>query len=121
MGGNDAIFDGGLKRSADASVVQTTPKRMAPPEHKDKDSNEFKIFSHVYTPGHYNYEMEVVDFDYLSDVSSSDAPPRGCGRTDKVINYRSNARFARRNQELTVMLDLANEERVELVATVREQ
>jgi hypothetical protein len=75
----------------------------------------------VYTPGHYNYEMEVVGFDYLSDVSSSDAPPSGRGRPDKVINYQSNARFARRNQELTVMLGLAEEDRVELVATVREQ
>jgi hypothetical protein len=68
MGGNDAISDGGRKRSADASVVQTTPKRRAPPEYKEKDSNEFKIFSNLYTPGHYNYDMEVVAFDYLSDI-----------------------------------------------------
>jgi hypothetical protein len=65
--------------------------------------------------------MEVVNFDYLSDVSSSDAPPRGHGRPDKVTNYRRNARFARRNHELTVMLGLAEEERLELVATVKEQ
>jgi hypothetical protein len=121
MGGNDSIFDVRLKQSADASVVQTTPKRRAPPDYKEKNSDEFKTFSNVYTAGHYNCEMEVVNFDYLSDVSSSDTPPRGRGRPDKVINYRSNARFARRNHELTVMLGLAEEERLELVATVREQ
>jgi hypothetical protein len=119
--GNDAISDGGRKRSADASVVQTTPKRTAPPDYKEKDSNEFKNFANMYTAGHYNYEIEVVIFGYLSDFSSPDAPPHGCGRPDKVINYRSNARFARRNQELTVMLGLAEEERLELVTTVREQ
>jgi hypothetical protein len=121
MGGNDSIFDGRRKRSANASVVQTTPKRRAPPDYKEKDSDEFKTFSNVYTAGHYNYEMEVVNFDYLSDVSSSDTPPRGRGRPDKVINYRSNARFARRYHALTVMLGLAEEERLELLATVREQ
>jgi hypothetical protein len=66
MGGNDAIYDGGRKRSADASVVKTTPKMRAPPDYKEKDSNEFKIFASVYTAGHYNYEMEVANFDYLS-------------------------------------------------------
>jgi hypothetical protein len=121
MGGYDSIFDGRQKLSADASVVQTTPKRRAPPDYKEKDSKEFKIFFNVYTAGHYNYEMEVVDFDYLSGVSSSDTPPRGRGRPDKVINYSSNARFARRNHELTVMLGLAEDQCLELVATVREQ
>jgi hypothetical protein len=65
--------------------------------------------------------MEVVDFDNLSDVSSSDTPPRDRGLPDKANNYRSNARFARRNHELTVMLGLAEDERLELVATLREQ
>jgi hypothetical protein len=102
-------------------VVQTTPKRRAPPDYKEKDSNEFKNFANVYTAGHYNYEMEVVNFDYLGDVLSPDETPRGRGLPDKVINYRSNARFAQRNQELTVMLSLAEEERLELVTTVREQ
>jgi hypothetical protein len=102
-------------------VVQTTPKRRAPPDYKEKDSNEFKNFANVYTAGHYNYEMEVVNFDYLSDVSSPDATSRGGSRPDKVINYRSNARFARRNQELTAMLGLTEEERLELVTTVKEQ
>jgi hypothetical protein len=88
---------------------------------KKKDSNEFKMFSNVYTAGHYNYKMEVVNFDYLSDISSSDVPTRDRGRLDKVINYRSNERFARHNQELSVMLGLEEEERLELVATVREQ
>jgi hypothetical protein len=68
MGGNDEIYDGGQKRSANASMVQTTPKRRAPPGYKEKDSNEFKNFANVYTAGHYNYEMKVVNFDYLSDV-----------------------------------------------------
>jgi hypothetical protein len=95
--------------------------RGAPPEYKEKDSDEFKNLSNVYTAGHYNYEMEVVDFDDLSYVWSSYTPPRGRGRPDKAINYRSNARFARRNHELTVMLGLAEDERLELVATVREQ
>jgi hypothetical protein len=121
MGGNDSICDRRRKRSADVSVIQTTPKRRTPPDYKEKDSDEFKTFSNVYTAGHYNYEMEVVNFDCLSDVSSSDTPPRGRGRPDKVINYCSNARFARCNHELTVMLGLAEEERLELVATVREQ
>jgi phosphotransferase system HPr-like phosphotransfer protein len=121
MGGNDAISDGGRKWSADVSVVQTTPNRRAPPDYKEKDSNEFNNFANVYTAGHYNYEMEVVNFDYLSDVLSPDAPPCGRGHPDKVIHYRSNTRFAQRNQELTVMLGLAEEERLELVATVREQ
>jgi hypothetical protein len=121
IGGNDAISDGGRKRSADASVGQTTHKRKATPDYKEKHSNEFNMFANVYTDGHYNYEMEVVNFDYLSDVSSSDAPPRGHGLPHKVINYCSNSRFARRNQELTVMLGLAEEERLELVTTVREQ
>jgi hypothetical protein len=86
MRGNDSIYDGRRKRSGDASDVQTTPKRRAPPEYKEKDSNEFKTVSNMYTAGHYNYELEVVDFDNLSDVSSSDTPPRGRGRPDKAIN-----------------------------------
>jgi hypothetical protein len=94
MGGNDAISDGGRKLSANASVVQTTRKRRAPPDYKEKNSIEFKMFANLYTAGHYNYEMEVVNFDYLSDVSSPDATPRRRGRPDKVINYRTNARFA---------------------------
>jgi hypothetical protein len=57
----------------------------------------------------------------LSDVSSSNTPPRGRGRPDKDINYRSNARFARRNHELTVILGFAEDQRLELVATVRDQ
>jgi hypothetical protein len=69
MGGNYAISDGGHKRSADASVVQTTPKTRAPPDYKENDSNEFKVFVNSYTAGHYNYEKEVVKFDYLCDVS----------------------------------------------------
>jgi hypothetical protein len=44
MGGNAAISDGGRKQSAGASFVQTTPKRRVPPDYKEKDSNEFKIF-----------------------------------------------------------------------------
>jgi hypothetical protein len=75
MGGNDAI-SGGWKRSVDASVVQTTPRSRAPHDYKEKEYNEFNIFSNVYTAGNYNYEMEVVNFDYVSDVSSSDAPPQ---------------------------------------------
>jgi hypothetical protein len=121
MGGNDSIYDGRQKRSGDASVVQTTPKRRAPSEYEEKDSDEFKTVLNLYTAGHYNYEMEVVDFDNLSDVSSFNSPPRGRGRPDKAINYRSNARVARRNHELTVVLGLAEDERLELVATVREQ
>jgi hypothetical protein len=121
MGGNDTISDDVRKRSADMYSVHTAPKRRAPPDYKEKDSNEFKNFVNVYTAGHYNYEMEEINFDYLSDVSSADAPPRGRGHPDKVINYRSNERFERRNQELMVMLGLAEEERLELVATVRER
>jgi hypothetical protein len=121
MGGNGAISDGRRKRSANASVVQTAPKRSAPPGYKEKDSDEFKTFSNVYTAGHYNYEMELLNFYYLSDVSSSDTTPHGGGRPDKVINYCSKARFTRRNHELTVMLGLAEEERLEPVTTVREQ
>jgi hypothetical protein len=75
----------------------------------------------MYTVGHYNNEMEVVDFDSLSDVSSSNTPPHGRGRPDKAINYRSNVRFARRNHELMVMLGFAEDQRLELVATVRDQ
>jgi hypothetical protein len=121
MGGNYSIYDSHRKQSGDASVVQTTPKRRSPPEYKEKDSDEFKTVSNMYTAGHYNYEMEVIDFDNLSDVSSSDTPPRGRGRPDKAINYCSNARSAQRNHELTVMLGLAEDERLKLVATVREQ
>jgi hypothetical protein len=119
--GNDLIYDVRRKWSGDAYVVQTKPKRRAPPEYKENESDEFKTVSNMYTAGHYNYEMEVVDFDNLSDVSSSDTPPRGRGRHDKAINYRSNARFARRNHELTVMLGLAEDEHLEPVATVRDQ
>jgi hypothetical protein len=114
MGGNDSIYEGRRKRSGDVYVVQTTPKRRAPPEYKEKDSDEFKNVSNLYTAGHYNYEMEVVDFDNLIDVSSYDTPPRGRGRPGKAINYRSNARFAPRNHELMVMLGLAEDERLEL-------
>jgi hypothetical protein len=121
MGGNDSIYDGRRKRSVNASVVQITTTRKAPPDYKEKDSDEFKNFSNVYTAGHYNYAMEVVGFDNLSDVSSSDTPPLDRGRPDNAINYRSNARFARRNHELTVMLDVAEDEHLELVATVRDQ
>jgi hypothetical protein len=64
--------------------------------------------------------MELVDFDNLSDVLSSDTPPRSRGRPAKVIDL-FNASFAQRNHELTVMLGFAEDERLELVATVREQ
>jgi hypothetical protein len=101
--------------------VQTTPKRRAPPEYEEKDSDEFKTVLNMYTDGHYNNEMEVVDFDNLSDVSISNTPPRGRGRPGKAINYRSSARFAQRNHELTVMLGFAEDQRLELVATVRDQ
>jgi hypothetical protein len=121
MGRNDSIYDGCRKRSGDASVVQTTPKRRAPPEYEEKDSDEFKTVLNMYTAGHYNNEMEVVDFDSLSDVSSSNTPPRGRGRPDKAITYRSNVRFARRNHELTVMLGFAEDQRLKLVTTVRDQ
>jgi hypothetical protein len=121
MGGNDSIYDGRRKRSGDASVVQTTPKRMGPPEYEEKDSDEFKTVLNMYTAVQYNNAMNVVDFDYLSDVSSSNTPNHGRGRPDKAINYRSNARFARRNHELTVMLGFTEDQRLELVATVRDQ
>jgi hypothetical protein len=94
MEGNDSIYDGRRKRSDDASVVQTTPKRRAPPEYEEKDSDEFKTVLNMYTAGHYNNEMEVVDFDNLSDVSRSNTATRGRGCPEKAINYRSNARFA---------------------------
>jgi hypothetical protein len=92
-----------------------------PPDYKEKDSNEFKMLANLYTAGHYNYEMEVVNFDYLSDVSSPNATPRGHGCPRKIINHRINARFQRRNQELTVVLGLAEEEHLELITTVGEQ
>jgi hypothetical protein len=57
----------------------------------------------------------------LECVSSSNTPPRGRGRPDKDINYCSNASSSRRNHELTVVLGLAEEERLELVATLTEQ
>jgi CRISPR/Cas system-associated endonuclease/helicase Cas3 len=101
MGHNDSIYDGRQKRSGDAYVFQTTPKRRAPPEYEEKDSDEFKTVLNMYTAGHYNNEMEVVDFDNLSDVSSSNTPTHGRGCPDKAINYRSSARFAQRNHELT--------------------
>jgi hypothetical protein len=47
MEGNDSIFDGLRKRIAEASVVQTTPKRRAPPDYKEKASDEFKTFLNV--------------------------------------------------------------------------
>jgi hypothetical protein len=40
---NVAISDGGRKRSAGTSLIQTTPRRRASPDYKDKDSNEFKV------------------------------------------------------------------------------
>jgi hypothetical protein len=61
MGVNDSIYDGHRRGRGDASVVQTTPKRRAPPEYEEKDSDEFKTVLNMYTDGHYNNEMEVVD------------------------------------------------------------
>jgi hypothetical protein len=117
------VRNGGQKWSADASLVQTTLNRRAPRDYKEKDSNDFKVFANLYPAGHYNYEMEVVNFDYLIDVSNPDATPRGRGRPGKVVNHRSNARFQRQNQDLMVMLGLglAEEECLELIATARDQ
>jgi hypothetical protein len=121
MGGNFAISDGGRKRSADASLIQTTPERRASPDYKEKDSNEFKGADNLYPTGYYNYEMEGVNFDYLDGVLSPDVTPRDHGRPAKVANHRTNARIQRRCQELTVMLGLMDEERLELITTVRDQ
>jgi hypothetical protein len=74
-----------------------TPTRRAPPDYKEKGSSEIKVFANSHTAGQCNYEMEVVNFDFLSDVSSSDVTPRGRGRPGKVINHCSNVRFQRWN------------------------
>jgi hypothetical protein len=71
--------------------------------------------------GYYKYEMEGVNVDYLSDVSSPDVTPRGHGFHAKVANHRTTARIQRRCQELTLMLGLTDEERLELIATLRYQ
>jgi hypothetical protein len=65
--------------------------------------------------------MEGVNFDYLSDVWSPTVTPCGRGCPAKVANNRTNVRIQRRCQEVTVMLGLADEERLELTATVRDQ
>jgi hypothetical protein len=53
MGGNVAISDGGRKRSADASLIQTTPKRRVSSDYKEKDdSNEFKEADSLYPDGY---------------------------------------------------------------------
>jgi hypothetical protein len=121
IGGNVAISDDGRKWSVDASLVQTTPKRRASPDYKAKHSNEFKAADNLYPAGYHDYEMEGVNFDYLSEFSTPDVTPVDRGRPGKVVNHHSNTRFQRRNQELAVILGLADEERLELIATVRDQ
>jgi hypothetical protein len=120
-GGNVAISDDGRKWSVDASLVQTTPKRRVSPDYKEKHSNEFKAADNLYPAGYYDYEMEGVNFYYLSDFSTPDVTPRDRGRPGKVVNHRSNTRFQRRKQELAVILGLADEERLELITTARDQ
>jgi hypothetical protein len=70
---------------------------------------------------YYNYEMEGVDFNYLSDVLIPDKSPRGRGRPDKVANDHAAATIQGRCQELTVMLGLADEERLALITKFRDQ
>jgi hypothetical protein len=92
MGGNVAISDGGRKRSVDASLIQTTINRRAPPDYKEKDSNEFTGADNLYPAGYYNYKMEGVNFDSLSDFSGPDVTSRDCGRPSKVATHRTTAR-----------------------------
>jgi hypothetical protein len=90
---NVAVSDGNRKRSADTSLIQTTPKGRAPPDYKEKDSNEFKVADNLNPDGCCNYEMEGVNFDYLSDVSIPGLISRRRGRPAKFTNHPSTARF----------------------------
>jgi hypothetical protein len=110
MEGYVAISEGGRKHSADANLIQTTPKRRAQPDYKEKYSNELKVVGNLYPAGYYNYNMEGVNFDYLSDVPIPDVIHCGRGRPAKVANYCSTARFKRRCQKLTVMMAMADNE-----------
>jgi hypothetical protein len=91
--GDMGISDGRRKHSADAPLIQTTPQRRAPPDYKQKDWNEFKVAGNVYHTGCYNNNMEGVNVNYLSGVSSSDAIHHDRWRPVKVPNHLSTARF----------------------------
>jgi hypothetical protein len=121
MGGYLEISDAGRKRSTDSSLIQTTCKRRAPPDNKEKESNEFKGADNLYPAGYYNHELKGVNVDCLSDGSSHDVTPRGRGRPAKVLNHCTTARIQRRCQELTILLGFVDEERLELITTVRDQ
>jgi hypothetical protein len=108
--GNVAISEGGRKRRVDTSLLQTMPKRRAPPDYKDKDWNEFKVADNFYSAGY-----------YLSVASIPDVIQHRRGRPAKVANHCNTARFQRRCQELKAMMALADKERLELIATGRDQ
>jgi hypothetical protein len=104
--GDIEMSDGDRKCVADASLMQTTPKRRATLDYKEKDSNEVKVFGHVYSTGKHCNDMEGDNL----DVSSPDVINRGRGRPTKVPKHRTTVRVQRRCQELKVVLELANEE-----------
>jgi hypothetical protein len=121
MEGDVDVSDGGTKRSVDAPMMQTTHKRRAPLDYKEKESKEFKLAGNLYRTGWYNNDMDAVHFDDFSVVSIPDVIHRGYGRPAKVPNHRSTARFQRRCQELVVMVAMVHEAWQELVDQVRYQ
>jgi hypothetical protein len=116
--GDVEISDGGMKCSVDAPLIQTMSKRRAPLDYKEKELNEFKVAGNLYCIGWYNNNIEGVNCDYFSDVSSPDAIHRDHGCPVKVSNHRSTVRFQQRCKELTVMVAIANEGGIELVSQV---
>jgi hypothetical protein len=93
MEGDVQISSGETKHNADAHLNQTTPKRRAPIDYKEKDSNEFKVADNLYRTGWYNNVMNSLDFDDVSNVSIPDVIHRGRGCSATVPNHRTTARF----------------------------
>jgi hypothetical protein len=56
--GNVEMSDGGRTHSEDASLIQTTPKRRATFDYKEKNTNEFKVNDNRYSHGYYANDME---------------------------------------------------------------
>jgi hypothetical protein len=62
--------------------------------------------------------MEGDNLDYLSGVSIPEVIQRRHGSPAKVANRRSTVRSQRQWQELTAMMALADDERLELITIV---
>jgi hypothetical protein len=102
--GDVEMSDGDRKCSADASPIQTKPKRRATLEYKKKDSNKSKVLGNVYRIGYYVNDTEGDNIEFSSPYVFN----HGSGRPAEMPKLHTTVRVKRRCQELKVMVKSAN-------------